>query len=321
VSEFHVEVVRVGKIERHQNADTLSVTKVREYPVVIRSGDFKEGDLAVYVPVDSVVPTDDPRWEFLQSHTRIKAKRLRGIFSMGLLTKADAGWEEGQNVAELLRIKKYEPPEPTSTGGEAERCPFKFPKYTDIEGFRRWPNVFKDGEEVEITEKIHGTNSRFSFRDGRLWCGSHSEIKRDAPAVWWKAARQYELEKRLSSVPGIAIYGEIYGWVQDLRYGHSPGKVSLAIFDAFDLAEMRYFGRDEFAGLAKKLELPTVPVLYRGPFSRDLLSYAEGKTTLILSPAAHVREGIVIRPIEERFDERIQRVILKHHGEGYLLKG
>lgn len=28
MSEFHVEVVRVGKVEKHPNADSLSITKV-----------------------------------------------------------------------------------------------------------------------------------------------------------------------------------------------------------------------------------------------------------------------------------------------------
>jgi RNA ligase (TIGR02306 family) len=334
MSEFKVTVVRVGPISKHENADTLGVTKVFDYPVIVKLGEFKEGDLAVYVPVDAVVPGEDSRWAFLQGHNRIKARKLRGIFSMGLLAKFDAdlaakasekvkgvGGQDafvGLDVADILGIKKYEPPEPVSIGGDNEKCLFEFPQYTDIEGLRRWPDVLREGEDVVITEKIHGCNGRWVYKDGRLWVGSHTSIKRDSPnVVWWKAAHQYELEKRLSAFPEIVVYGEVYGWVQDLRYGHSQGKVSIALFDAMDLATKRYFDADEFLYFARKLGLPTAPELYRGPWNPGLKSLAEGKTTL---GADHVREGIVIRPVKERVDERIGRVILKYHGEGYLLR-
>jgi hypothetical protein len=47
MSEFIVTVVRVGPIEKHPNADMLSITKVFDYPVVIRTGEFRAGDLEV----------------------------------------------------------------------------------------------------------------------------------------------------------------------------------------------------------------------------------------------------------------------------------
>ncbi|RYE90041.1 MAG: RNA ligase, partial [Myxococcales bacterium] len=88
MSEFHVRVVRVGPIVKHPQADNLSIAQVFGYPVIIRTGEYAEGDRAVYVPVDSVVPEGDPRWAFLGEHRRIRAKKLRGVFSMGLLTAA-----------------------------------------------------------------------------------------------------------------------------------------------------------------------------------------------------------------------------------------
>ncbi len=160
MSEFHVKVVRIGPITKHSNAETLSTTNIHGgYPVIFRTGEYKEGDLAVYVPIDSLVPKTDPRWTFLGEHNRIKAKRLRGVFSMGLLTPADPSWIEGQDVREALQIEKYEPPgeDDLSTGGGlSERDPGLMPTYTDIEGFRRWPDVIIEGEPVVLSEKIHG---------------------------------------------------------------------------------------------------------------------------------------------------------------------
>jgi RNA ligase (TIGR02306 family) len=318
MSEWKIQVVKVGPLVKHPNADRLMVTKIFDYPVITAIGEFQEGDTAVYVPVDSVVPADDPRWAFLQGHLRVKAKKLRGIFSMGLLAKAEPDMAVDAIVADRMRIVKYEPPESATTGGEAEKCPFEWPKYTDLESIRRYPDVLTEGEEVMLTEKIHGTSARYVWKDGRLWVGSHREIKRESKeSAYWKAAVQLDLAKRLEAVEGIAIYGEVYGCVQDLRYGHTAGKVSLVLFDAMDLSALRYLDVDDFMALAKKLDLPTVPPLYRGPWRQDLRSMAEGKTML---GADHVREGFVVRPVKERFDDRIQRVVLKYHGEGYLLK-
>src|SRR3990172_3174159 len=183
MSEFHIPIVKLGEIEKHANADSLGIVKVFAYPCIVRLGDFKPGDLAIYVPVDAVVPTSDPHFAFLAAnqHTkngkhRVRAMRLRGTFSMGLLAKADPDMTEGTDVTERLGITKYEPPEPMSTGGENEKDPGFLPIYTDIEGLRRWPEVLQVGEEVVLTEKLHGGNGRWLWREGRLWVGSHTSI-------------------------------------------------------------------------------------------------------------------------------------------------
>lgn len=319
MSEWKVQIVKVGPLTKHPQADRLMLTKVFDYPVITAVGELQEGDLAVYVPVESLVPGDDPRWAFLAGHNRIRAKRLRGIFSMGLLTKAEPGMEEGQIVAEQLQITKYEPPEPLTMGGDNEKCPFDFPVYTDIEAVRRWPDVLVEGEEVQLTEKIHGANARYGYHQDRLWSGSHTGIKKPDPNnLWWKAANEAGLEAILKKAPGIAFYGEVYGQVQDLKYGHTTGgTASLLFFDALDLNTRRYLDLDEFEKLATDLGLKLVPKLYRGPWKAELALMAEGKT---LVSNDHVREGFVVRPVKERFDERVSRVILKRHGEGYLTR-
>jgi RNA ligase (TIGR02306 family) len=320
MSEFHVQVVRVGEITKHPNADSLGLTKVFDYPVVVRLGDFKPGDLAVYVPVDSIVPSDAPQWAFLDGHCRVKAKKLRGIFSMGLLTHADPSWVEGQDVCEAMRITKYDPPEPMTTGGENEPDPGYMPCYTDIEGLRRYPDVLIPGEEVVITEKRHGANGRWTYQDGRLWCASHHNWKKlDEVVLWWKVAKLYDLERKLQRRPDLGFCGEVFGQVQDLKYNATnKNPLFLELFDALDIKTKRYLDFDDFVTAAHDVDLPLVPILFRGPWSPDLRSHAEGPTTTV--GANHVREGIVIRPVKERWDDRIGRVVLKIHGEGYLTR-
>lgn len=335
MSEFHVEVAKVQNVQKHPNADTLSVATINGYPVIFRTGDYEEGQLAVHVPVDSIVP-NTPEWGFLGENKRIKAKKLRGIFSMGLLTKADPNWLEGENVQEKLGITKYEPPVSFLMNTENESDPGFIPIYTDIEGLRRWPNVLKEGEEVVLSEKLHGSNVRYLYQDGRLWVGSHTQIKKYNPDnLWWKAAIEHNLEEKLSKYPGIVFYGEVYGPVQDLKYGIKTG-VGLAFFDALDTKTNKYLDFDEFVSICTDANLNVVPFLYRGPWKEDLKALSEGKSTL----ADHVREGFVVKPVKERQEltyhavtrrnektkelteraEVLGRVILKYVGEGYLLR-
>lgn len=323
MSEFHVEVVRVGPIEKHPNADSLSITKVFDYTVILRTGDFLEGDLAVYVPIDSVVP-DEERWAFLGGNRRIKAKKLRGIFSQGLLTgvgnETVSEWHLSDDVAEKLRIVKYEPAEHVFMGGDCEPWPhdWLFPIYTDIEGMRRYPNVIADGEQVVITEKLHGANFRAAHDGDRLWVGSHRQIKkRDEANLYWRGAIGAGLEEKLALFPKFVLYGELVGkGVQDLDYGHAPGSIGVQFFDVFSCGAGRYLDFDDARTLVEGVGLTWVPILHKGPWSKALELLSEGPSTL----AGHVREGIVVRPLVERF-EHMGRVILKRAGEGYMLRG
>jgi tRNA-binding EMAP/Myf-like protein len=344
MSEFHVEVAKITKIRKHSNADTLSIGEINGYPVIFKNDLFQDGDLAVHIPIDSIVP-DSPEWAFLNGDRRIKAKRLRGIFSMGMVIPPQPGWKRGQNVQHELGIIKWEPlvdqkdVVPPKTGwrrcikkwtyrvksmlgmpvttGPNESDPGFLPVYTDIEGYRKYRDVLIEGEEVIITEKIHGQNGRFLFHNKRLWIGSHYCIKqRGFNTNWAQVAKELDLQHRLAKVPGIAIYGELYGNVQDLKYGVSG--IKLMLFDAMDINTKRYLNYDDFKKLAAALELPTVPEIFRGPWTPELAKLAEGKS--IHPGANHVREGIVIKPTIERYDNTIGRVILKNLGEAYLLR-
>jgi len=318
MSSFKVEVVRIGDVRKHENADTLSITQVFNFPVIFRTGEYAGGDLAAYVPVDAVVP-ETPEWEFLGGHRRIRAKRLRGVFSMGLLTPAPSGAGEGDDVTEVLGITKYEPPIPQEMGGECEADPGFIPRYTDIENFLRYSDKIAPGSEVVITEKIHGANARFVHDGTRLWVGSHGQIKAPSETnMWWRAARAAGLEEKLATVPGLVFYGEAYGDVQDLKYGAGRGQVFVRFFDVLNSKDRTYLDWEEAQALLAELELPGVPVLYRGalPDMTGLRALTETPSAL----AGNMREGIMIRPPVEQWDDEAGRVIFKLIAEQYLLR-
>lgn len=321
-SESNVEVVRIGAIRKHQNADSLSITDIHGgYPVIFRTGDYAEGDLAVYVPIDSIVP-DTEAWAFLGGHRRIKAKRLRGVFSMGMLAKAPDGLNEGHDVRELLEITKWEPEierdgkvRGESLGGEPPPKGPPVPVY-DVEGWRKWKCALTDGEEIVATEKIHGANARVFFDGDRLWVGSRTQWKAEATdAQWWPTIMRTEWPALLAKHPDVVVFGEVFGQVQDLKYGHATGS-SFRAFDIYDRVRGEWYDHDRAIAFAGLVGIPWVPILYRGPWNEDARSLAEGKSTF----ADHVREGIVVKPVRERRDKSLGRVILKLVGEGYLLR-
>jgi RNA ligase (TIGR02306 family) len=328
MTEFNVEVVRLDGVEKHPNADTLSVTHIHGgYPVVFKTGSHKIGEQVVYIPIDALVPLADPRFSFLSDKAigkpfhRIRAKKLRGIFSMGMLIPAQNEWEVGQNVQELLGIQKWEPRllkgRNISAYSEQVSDPGVIPVYTDLESLRKYGHVLNEGEDVVITEKIHGSNIRYVYALGELWAGSHKTFKRrDIRNLWWHLAAKYGIEEKLLQFPDVAIYAEAYGQIQDLRYGTGVDEVKLAAFDIYDCKQKKYLDYDDFISMCKRLDIPTVPVLFRGPWHDDLRGLAEGKSTL----ANHVREGFVVRPIKERWDEQVGRVAFKLVGQGYLLR-
>jgi len=317
-STHRVEVVPVH-LEPHPNADTLSVVRVFDgYTVCVRTADWAGRELGAYIPPDSVVP-DTPEFAFLDGHRRIKVRRLRGIISMGLLVAAPEGSAIGDDVAELMGVTHYDPPMPISTGGEAIKPPPGYRPSFDVDSLRRYAGVFIPGETVFVSEKIHGANGRFTYlEDGGFFCGSRTEWKQEsADNVWWRALRETQgLQDFLTAHPGATVYGEVYGQVQDLRYGTKRGEVRFAAFDI--LVGSQWLDPKAARDLSQPSGLPWVPTIAEAvPFELDrILELAEGPS--LVPGADHVREGCVVKPVQERSDPTVGRVCLKVVGNGYM---
>lgn len=371
MSEFKIEVVRIGAVERLPNSDSLSITQVHGgYPCIFRTGDFHEGDLAVYVPVDAMVPLARKEFAFLDKsgstnlrsyellhpdkRHRIQARRLRGTFSMGLLIPAPPMTKEGDDVQLELGITKYESPadkeepEVRAVTKAAPSWPWwkrmlsryapellqlfaprktTAPKvaYYDIEGYRKHRNFLLPGEQVVITEKLHGQQARFVYvpgkhfwQRGKLHIGSRNFWGRAEDSNWGRIAKQLNLAERLRKLPNFVVFGEIYGASVQKGYDYGRSGLGFRVFDILDLSAGRFLAHYPMVNACTELGLNCVPVLYIGPWSEELTADAEGKTTM--PGGTQIREGIVVKPLDGRYDERFGRVILKLHGEGFLTR-
>lgn len=336
MSEFHIVVVKIEGIAKHPNADALEITNIEGYPVIMKMGDFVAGDTAIYVPLDSMVPVENPLFSFLkkkedQEYHRIKAVRLRGIFSVGLLVKNIGNWPIGYEAREVLGIKKYVPLE-NLTNGKNEPDIGLIPFY-DLEGLRKYHNYIPIGTEVVVTEKIHGTNAGFVFSSNhdRLFVKSHTCYKAEVGNdTWWRIAKRYKFKELLYNFQDLILYGEIYGNIQKhFDYGIDSGGFELRLFDILNLTNMKYLDYDVFTNKVNDMNLwyknnglnitlKNVPLLWSGKYeglTEELKSMAEGNSTL----SKHIKEGFVLSTKEEIYDLYIGRLKLKYPGEGYLL--
>lgn len=331
MSSLIVEVCKIDKVEKHPNADTLEIISVKGWQLISQLGLWHEGDKAVYVPIESVIPkelSDKMNITNYLHNGRVKCVKLRGQPSFGVLIPALEEWEIGTDVSTILGITKYEPPVKIVRfhGQPSQSLPNneKFPNFTDVENLRNFTDSFTDGEEVEFTEKLHGCNVKLGKIDGQLMAGSRRFIWKMPEDVetwkdnWYWHPHLIDGIKDLfanNNNQDIVIYGETYGRVQYLNYD-IPGKLAFAAFDI--KIDGKWVDRDRFNDICSSYNIPRVPILYRGPYSLDLVKqYATGLT--IQGNNKHIREGIVIRPAAERANQ-FGRVIFKYLNDDYLLK-
>ena len=290
--EHHkVKVISIGEIQVHPNADTLGIVFVGGYQCVVKKDNYKVGDLAIYLPPDSVVPQTKP-FEFLwadkefpdgvvpEKYRRITVRRYRKEYSEGLLLPVtdfpllynQAGvfsQDEGADVAELLGITHYEEPEPVDLygtpstrlqekgwprslrgwfflvlralglrrnplEGTSERAPKNAPPVYEVENFKYYTSTFVPGEQVVVTEKIHGSNARYLFDGKRMWVGSKQLWKSEkSNCIWRRALRELPwITEFCKQYPEHTLYGEIVPTQKGYVYGTDETQpVKLFAFD------------------------------------------------------------------------------------------
>jgi RNA ligase (TIGR02306 family) len=376
MSDWQPQVVRIEKVEKHPDADALDVcTVLGDYPVITKRDEYQVGSVTGYIPIDTIVP-DVPHFHFLcpllkekyeevegndvvtkervlgpkfpvgsvpEKYRRIKAKRIRGTYSQGMLVNLmpwivkmnldDPPPAPGDSIVDIMGLKKWEEEEEENLPGlkktrgtNAEKAPqgWAIPHY-DIDGVRKYVDCLGDGEEIVLTEKIHGSNAGFSHDGTRLWVKSRNYYKKqDEDDMWWDVALRYDLETKLAQQPGLVFFGEVYGQVKGFRYDTviAEGRLMTKIrfFDVFNTKSMRYLDYNDRVKVITDLGLDAVPELYRGPWlgKEQMYPFAEGLTTL---GGKHIREGWVLNTTKERYEPRLDsRMQVKLVGEAYNLQ-
>lgn len=325
------------RIEPHPNADRLEIAKCAGFQSVVKKGDFQDGDVVAYIPIDSILPHSLiekmglPGRLYGKQKNRVRPVKLRGVLSEGLICKTDK--PAGVNVADDLGIIRYHELDYSDRFSGRGTIP-NYAKYQPgktilfkIKDIKRRYKQIKEGQQVVITEKIHGrslctamydkevliTDKRLSWKELTFIDNEFNKEnikliigKQNIPIV--------ESIQETISEPYVYLFGEVYGkGVQDLHYGTTEPE-----FRAFDIylgkpKKGRFVDYDELCDLLDG-KCNVVPLIYRGPYSRKIKDDLTNGKSMICDG---IREGIIIKTDKNE----PKRVALKSISEDFLLRG
>jgi hypothetical protein len=218
-----------------------------------------------------------------------------------------------------------------------------FDKYTDIQNIKHYPDLFTDKDNVVIMEKCHGSNLRCGYlkrRDSGLIdsiiklffgkyefvYGSHNVQKSIFSGkgyygedVYGQVVAKYNMGNVCKSYPNFIFYGELIGPKIQKGFTYDLNELDMRIFDIKDVTNpinSRYLNWTQVKKICDEINVPRVPELYEGNFSKEKVTeLTSGNSTI----ASHIREGVCIKSNPEVYDYRVGRKILKSISQDYLL--
>ena len=303
---------KIDDIRPIENADAIEVAVVGGWKVVVKKGEFKVGDLAVYCEIDSWIPTElapflskgkEPReFEGIKGE-RLRTIKLRGQLSQGLLLPWTVGGE-GDDLSEALGIIKWEKPMNAQLAGMARgNFPALIPK-TDQERAQNLKKEIEiasdDGLLFEVTEKLEGSSMTvYQIRGEFGVCSRNLDLKETEGNAFWSTARREDIEgkmKRLNAQWDFAIQGELIGpGIQGNIYKLTEPQ--FRVFDVYDIMAGAYLDPAHRRAVVAVLGLLHVPIITDGKdlgvgSIDEILQWAEDRS--LLNPTVE-REGIVFK--------------------------
>lgn len=323
-----------------EGADRIELAKVLGWQCVTLKNEFKKGDLAVYFEVDSFLPVCD-KFEFLRKTSykknnlmgegfRLRTMKMRGEISQGLLQPIsvlpEGDWEVGDDVTEILGVKKWEIEEITDHSGTIIA---ELPEYitkTDEMRVQSMPGLieeFKKAGRYYITTKMDGSSSTLWIKNGKVRCGGHNyEFADDGKSGFWEYIKKKGIEEKVRAlgIDNLTIQGELCGG------GIQKNRLRLKepewyVFTIVDRTTNRRLSLYNMMAVCEKLGLTMVPVEEIGDnFTYDtvekLLERAKGRYA-----CGNRKEGIVIRPVIPCYSKILGAPLsMKVLNNEYLLK-
>lgn len=317
-----IEIVK--EIKKHPNADSLEIAVVLGYECIVPLGEFEAGQAVILIQPDTVLP--DAPWSeiFRKRSNRVKAMKLRGVWSFGIVlsvfdvTAEDTDTEKikrwlipsniGNDISAEIGVSKYEPPLPQDLSA-AGYLPTGLPK-TDEERYQNLIDGLPYGKAVDVTLKIDGSSATyycFKNQDGQ-WdtgiCSRSLKIKPDCENNYTRIEVKYNILEKLKKYcmdhdVSLALRGEIYGQgIQAFDANpHAKSPLSFAAFSVYNMDKHKYEGPNEshyYEKVARAIGgIPVVPMIERQVLlTRDLIEkYAHGITKI----EGNKFEGVVVK--------------------------
>jgi RNA ligase (TIGR02306 family) len=327
-------VKKITHIKPIPDADSIECAIVDGgWPVVVKKGEYKVGDVAVYLEIDSWVPHQfapflsngkEPREYNGVKGERLKTVKLRGQISQGLLlgvdVLAEVDYSIGDDVSKYLNIQKWEEPIPPQLQGMMKG---NFPHFIPKTDQERCQNLVKDifethkGETYEVTLKLDGSSMTVYHNDSEIGvCSRNIDLKESETNTFWKVAREESLIDALTEYckfrnRNIALQGELIGeGIQG-----NPEKIKgnkFYLFDVYDIDKQRYlkpYQRQKFlfdVWSVTGITIEQVPIVHG-----EIAVNAFGDIDAILGAA----EGPSLNP-----DTKREGIVFKSHNSDFSFK-
>lgn len=315
-------IQRIHSIQPHPNSEVnkLEVAKIKEWPVVIPKGEYKENDLVIYIEIDSIVPESNPYFEFMRSRKfRTWPARFKGAPSSGLVcplsilpmfSKVEgqkemnrlAIYQENDDVTDILEIQKFEKPIDIQIGGDAKgNFPSNLISITDEFNLLSYPEALNElkGKRIYITQKSDGSSATFVHNNNEFKaCSRRLELKENS-GFPWEIANKFNLKEKLLALNNIAIQGECVG--PKLNGNKLELKdISFHLFRAKNLDSSKTFNLYALQNLADTLNLPMVKVIDEFDFNPEIhtIEFFRKLADSQIYDCGKPGEGIVIAPVE-----------------------
>ena len=332
----------------HPNADKLAITEVDGVTCIC---DNSEEQDYIYFPLDTVL-SQRVALACKITKTRIKAVRLRGIFSEGLLISCkvlhDAGYNLSKDLDKELEVTKWCPPEDTEEVSKAaakrppswwERIlfmilPRKLKKkwfgrkllmeeYVDTSRVER--HIGKTLKDGVWTVKLHGTSARYGLSQGffgkaSLIVGSRRCVN-PSNKLYKNVAESSGLLEKMVKIKSLLkcrelhLFGEIVGpGIQgEFKYTDKP---TLFVYGIH--ADGVWLGFWTMRAVCNDVGLSCVQALHHSVedvIDESLIAFLEGACKEPLSPMelkAPFREGLVWHSCVEEKASIGHRTVFKY---------
>ena len=303
----------IAEVGPHPNADKLDLAKIKGWQVCVKRGEFKKGDLCVYICIDTILE-ECPQYEFLRSKNfKIKPIKLRGQLSEGIVFPTSILKEfssnivvldegvAGTDVSTLVKAKHYEKPMPSNLSGQVKGYLPSFLRKTDEENIENVIDVLIElkGKPYYTAVKVDGSSGTFYIKNGEFGvCSRNLELKEDENNGFWKIAKKYDIENKLKhhfNGRNMCVQGEVYGpGIQHNLLGVT--EISFALFNLWDIDNRCYLNYVDVVNFCKISDIPMVHVIEEGISFDKTIKELQTIANNLKYPNGHVAEGIVVRP-------------------------